>query len=91
MANLDWTTVRIRTKTRDRINARIAEMIGEYHRGARPEAPVDAGRLSIDALLNWLLDEREKHRQRARRARGAGGPAKTSAGETAPETAGESE
>jgi hypothetical protein len=72
MSREGWTTIRIRVKTRERINARISEMVKEYYLGHQSRTPVDAGKLSIDELLNWLLSEREEHRARARRANGAG-------------------
>jgi hypothetical protein len=82
-----WTTIRIRTKTRQRINGRIEDMVREYYRGHQSRSPVDAGKLSIDGLLNWLLDEREQHRARARRANGATRPVDATDGEPASEPA----
>lgn len=80
-----WTHVRVRTTTADRLRDRIREMREEYWLGHQSRTPVVAGELSVDALVNWLLDEREEHRARARRAKGARRAKDASAGEPASE------
>lgn len=88
--NSDWTHIRVRKTTAGRIRDRIDEMKREFYSGHQSRSPVDAGELSADALINWLLDDRQRHRERARRARGAGKPASASNGEAAPGPAEES-
>lgn len=86
----DWTHIRVRKATAQRLRDRIAEMKAEFYAGHQSRSPVDSGELSADALLNWLLDDRVRHRERARRARGSSRPASASNGEAAPEPADES-
>jgi hypothetical protein len=91
MAKEEWTHVRLRKTTAERLRARIAEMRAEFYAGHQSRTPVSAGNLSVDALLCWLLDERDEHRQRARRSRSATRPAGASGPEAALESDSESE
>jgi hypothetical protein len=70
------THIRIRVETRARLDAEIERMVAAYERGLQESLPptesnaVGHKGITIDALINHLLDQRTKHRERVKKYRG---------------------
>lgn len=71
-----WTHIKIRARTRARLLATAARIVDLVEQGRVPDPGVDLDvkdprccGLSLDALINLLLDEREAHTARAKKSR----------------------
>lgn len=71
-----FTMIRVSEDTRARLQAVQDEIVALVERGTIPDPGTNpeqinprAKALSVDALINLLLDRREEHKARARKAR----------------------
>lgn len=63
----DWSSVRLQRKTLERLTAMRRGLLESYILGRikLPDDQVDG--VTVDWVLNWLLDQVESHRERAKR------------------------
>lgn len=73
---IEYVLVRLKRATRDRLEklrADLLVLVEQGHRNAPATQPEQinprASELSMDALVNYLLDRVQAHRERARRSR----------------------
>lgn len=64
---IEWTMVRVKQTTRARLERLRNSLVAAYERH-HPRIGDLAEGLSLDALLNRLLDAQEKHVKRARKS-----------------------
>lgn len=70
-----WANVRVKQDTADWLNAEIDRMVKAYTEGRQEVLPVTESSnprhrgITVDAMIRHLLDFRQKHRERVRKAR----------------------